>query len=240
MVSNMANTFFWKHNDEVERKCKTEIAGLKALLNSLINLAVGALPAVSLKVFNTAAAVTAYNALQASEELAVKTAEVAEDAMVKEASAVQESVAASEAEAIAESNLESFQAERNTAGTEGSLSEGEGSLAAEESMLEKQVAEAHTRKTISLEEQKRLAQVAEDAKVRAIIDRVRHTKKLKAVVKKVGDEAPMAPEEGTFDRKVWDAKNYVFTKLKNGWLAAPYSLYALPMSVSYRPNAPVA
>lgn len=239
MVSNMANTFFWKHNDEVERKCKTEIAGLKALLNALINLAVGALPAVALKAFNNAAVVNAYNALQASEDLAIKTAQVAEEAMDKEASAVQETVAASEAEAIAESNLESFQAERNTAGTEGPSSEGEGSLVAEQSMLENKVAEAQTRKTVSLEEQKRLAQVAEDAKVRAIIDRVRHTKRVKTVTEK-GDKPRTEPEEGTFDHKVWDAKNYIFNKLKSGWLAAPYSLYALPTSVSYRPNASVA
>lgn len=101
MVANMANTFFWKHNDEVERKCKIKINVLKALLAALVVGTLTVLPFVGAGVIANEAAIDAEAAALASENAAIEAAETAEKAVADEAIAAgsaEEAAAAKAAE----------------------------------------------------------------------------------------------------------------------------------------------
>lgn len=74
MAANMADTFFWKHDDEVERQCKMEINVMKGFLSALMVIATVVAPFISSGILAADAAMSAEAAAVASETLAADSA----------------------------------------------------------------------------------------------------------------------------------------------------------------------
>lgn len=108
MVANMANTFFWKHNDEIERKCKIKINVLKSLLAALMIGSLTVLPFVGAGVIANEAAIDAEAAALASEKAAIEAAETAEKAVANEAIAVGSAEEATAAQAAKEAKFQAI------------------------------------------------------------------------------------------------------------------------------------
>lgn len=111
MVANMANTFFWKHNDAVERKCKLKMNVMKAMLASIMSGAFVLAPFIGVGVVAIGAAVDAETIAVSAELVAIDSAILAEKSVAQEVAAVEESVIAAEEKAVAESNLDTFRRE---------------------------------------------------------------------------------------------------------------------------------
>ena len=228
MVANMANTFFWKHDDAVEQKCKLQMNAMKALLTTLITVLFLAAPFIGPEILTAEAAIEVEGAASTVLQTALKTASeagvAAEGAVVKEAAAVEEAVVASEAESVAAGNLRMFESEHpslssgSVHGEDGAgvSLEPEASIAQEQSMLENELTVAKTESTGALEQQEKQVRFANDAQTKAINDRTEATKVM----------AKIKPNRAA---KIKHAANKFF---KSKYFQASYPFSSIPMGVS--------
>lgn len=257
MVGNMANTFFWKHSDEVERQCKLASTAIRTVVMAVVNAGIGYLPFLGEKMLLGEAAVEAVTAAKSAEKAASEAAQAAEKAMLQEASVLESTVAANEAESVASSNLRTFESE-NPSLSSGSMlgednppsspgmvhggdgagfsSEREASRAAEQSTLEAQVAETETQATDLHEEQQRLAKVAKEAQIEAIWERTKATAAMAELEKKGAGKYLEKPARGTFSRMIWDGKKVVRSHVRGYWSGLPFAFSNVPFAVSYHLN----
>lgn len=171
MAGNMANTFFWKHSDEVQRKCTLYMNVMKGLLTALVTATFVFMPFMAAGLLGAEEIAAADAALDASYEAATKAVDTAQKAVIREAAAVEETIVASEAEAVAETNLVAVERESAAiAAADGPASE-RASLAEEQTMLGEELEEVKTHETVTLERWRELRQDVDDTRIQTIIEK---------------------------------------------------------------------
>lgn len=241
MVANMANTFFWKHNDEVERRCKTQINSVKAMVNSLVTSSMMLMPFGATGILAAESALELEAVAVASEETALQAAKAAEEAAVQEAVVAEESVAAAEAETLAQSNL--AEAERETAAhaasEQASVSDEQAALAERQRQLQAELRQAQNHQTLAAARKEQLELEAKKARLHAIIDREAAVRDRKKVYEK-GWGKFMYPAPWAFTRFTRNARGFA-AKLatgKHAWTV--YAFTGVPLVVSYHLGTLVA
>lgn len=216
MVANMANTFFWKHSDEVDRKCRLKINALKALLAAFLAAPFVATPFLGP---GTALAKTALEA----EEMATKAEGAALDAALgaaKAATAAEAAGAAAKAAGVTAEVAEVAEA----AGAAEAAEVAEAAKAAEAAVANEAAA---------VKEAQELGRDAEEAKMEAIVHRTEATRTLKEVEKKDAHKYMAKPGPWTFAKYVKGGKKFAKKFGTNQYAVTASSFGNVPMFVSY-------
>lgn len=213
MVANMANTFFWKHSDEVERKCKIKINALKALLAALL-----------------AAPFVATPFLGPGLALAETAAEAAKIASTAEGAALTAAIGAAEAATAAEAAAAAAKAAART--TEAAAEAAE-VAEAEVAEVAKAAEAAVAKEAAAVKEAEKLGQDAEKAQIEAIVHRTEALRTMKEVEKKDAHKYMVKPAAWTFARYVKGGKKFAKKFGTNQYAVTASSIINIPMFVSY-------
>lgn len=215
MVANMANTFFWKHSDEVERKCKIKINALKALLAALL-----------------AAPFVATPFLGPGLALAETAAEAAEIASTAEGAALTAAMGAAEAATAAEAAAAAAKAATRTAEAAAAAEAAE-VAEAEVAEVAKAAEAAVAKEAAAVKEAEKLGQDAEKAEIEAIVHRTEALRTMKEVEKKDAHKYMVKPAAWTFARYVKGGKKFAKKFGTNQYAVTASSIINIPMFVSY-------
>lgn len=234
MVGNMANTFFWKYNDEQHRKCVMYINVLKGLLTAFLTGTFVLMPFAGVAVSSSeevAAAVASYSDAISFSNLAVESAELA---VVKQAAALEETTVAAEAEAVAETNLAAVERESAAvAAADGPASE-RASLAEEQTMLGEELTKAKTHETVTREQYWDRVQLVEDTRTQVFIERTKAMDKLNAAQVKKVNKYLIKPTPWTFKWMTREARKGMTKFALGPWLTSVVTFTGFPMLVSYQ------